>query len=157
MMKKHDEGYVLAYVTVVLALFCLIATMILTGAMKNLNAQQDDIARMKDQYEAAGMIEKVVVQLDKGANYLESYEVKLEDVVIQELIVSGEGSKLTLFARSGDVTISCDLLLEGATVTYNEGTEDVTVKDYTKNKYEYVTYQVGTVSSEEAEDGGVEQ
>ena len=24
-MKKHDEGYVLAYVTVVLLLFCLIA------------------------------------------------------------------------------------------------------------------------------------
>ena len=39
-MKKHDEGYVLAYVTVVLLLFCLIATMILTGAMKNLTIQQ---------------------------------------------------------------------------------------------------------------------
>lgn len=156
MMKKHDEGYVLAYVTVVLTLFCLIATMILTSAMKNLNAQQDDIAHMKDQYEAAGMIEKVVAQLDKGANYVKSYEVKLEDVVIQELIVSGEGSKLTLYARSGDVSISCELLLEGATVTYYEGTEDVTVEDYTKNKYEYVTYQVVTVSSEEAGDGGAE-
>ena len=59
-MKKHDEGYVLAYVTVVLLLFCLIATMILTGSMKNLTAQQDTIQRMKDRYAAEGMIQQVI-------------------------------------------------------------------------------------------------
>jgi hypothetical protein len=59
-MKKHDEGYVLAYVTVVLLLFCLIATMILTGAMKNLTIQQDTVQHMKDRYAAEGMIQQVV-------------------------------------------------------------------------------------------------
>ena len=32
-MRKHDEGYVLSYVTVVLLIFCLVATTILTGAL----------------------------------------------------------------------------------------------------------------------------
>ena len=40
-MKKHDEGYVLAYVTVVLLIFCLVATAILTGALRNLQTQQE--------------------------------------------------------------------------------------------------------------------
>lgn len=62
-MKKHDEGYVLAYVTVVLLLFCLIATMILTGSMKNLTAQQDTIQRMEDRYAAEAMIQKAVALL----------------------------------------------------------------------------------------------
>ena len=37
-----------------------IATMILTGSMKNLTAQQDTIQRMEDRYAAEGMIQQVL-------------------------------------------------------------------------------------------------
>ena len=46
-MKKHDEGYVLVYVTVVLLVFCLVAATILTGAHNNLQNQQKHVARQK--------------------------------------------------------------------------------------------------------------
>ncbi len=65
-MKKHNEGYVMVYVTVVLLLFCLIATMLLSGAMKNLQTQQDAIAQMQDRYAAEGLIEQVMATGDRS-------------------------------------------------------------------------------------------
>ena len=65
-MKKHNEGYVLIYVTVVLILFSLIGSMILTSAMKNLNAQQAAITQMQDKYAAQGMIEQVIARVSSN-------------------------------------------------------------------------------------------
>ena len=124
MMKNHDEGYVLAYVTVVLALFCLIATMILTGAMKNLNAQQDDIARMKDQYEAAGMIEKVVAQ---GIVEKEEVNKDLDGNVISALKVTrSDDMSRTVVAQYGSVVITCVIDTNGNYKSYQIGTVELT-------------------------------
>ena len=67
-MKKHNEGYVLVYVTVVLILFSLIGSMILTSAMKNLNAQQAAITQMQDKYAAQGKIEQMMAER-RSQNY----------------------------------------------------------------------------------------
>ena len=96
-MKKHDEGYVLAYVTVVLLLFCLIATMILTGSMKNLTAQQDTIQRMEDRYAAEGMIQQII------ANGFEAGDELKENVLVCE----EDGTNFHLIVRSGTVQIDC--------------------------------------------------
>lgn len=117
-MKKHDEGYVLAYVTVVLLIFCLVAALILTGAMRNLNHQQDSIQQMKDQYVAEGMIEQVLAQLDKKGDITidcSSFQQTAEDdTVIAELTASVEEGLLVLVARSGDDTVTYTLELTAA-------------------------------------------
>lgn len=121
-MKKHDEGYVLAYVTVVLLLFCLIATMILTGAMKNLTIQQDTVQHMKDRYAAEGMIQQVIAQ---WTNYQwESYEegnqlaTDMPDVIFLER--NGEYVKLS--ATSNSVVIVCEVNKDGEYQYFNIGT-----------------------------------
>lgn len=108
-MKKHDEGYVLAYVTVILLLFCLIATMILTGAMKNMNNQQDAIQRMKDRYAAEGMIQQVIAQIQNGQDPDEENIEYAEDgtTIIGLLTAEKVSGAWRLVASSGTVQITC--------------------------------------------------
>jgi Na+-transporting NADH:ubiquinone oxidoreductase subunit NqrC len=111
-MKKHDEGYVLAYVTVVLLLFCLIATMILTGAMKNLTIQQDTVQHMKDRYAAEGMIQQVIAN-----NFIISEELKEAVLVCEE-----DGANRRLVVQSGTVQIICTVDSSGNYQTFEIGT-----------------------------------
>ena len=109
-MKKHDEGYVLAYVTVVLLLFCLIASMILTSAMKNMNNQQNSIAQMKDKYVAQGMIEQFVAN---------GFKVEgLDENVTNALQISQVEKGTQVIVRCGNVQITCVIDSEGKYVSY---------------------------------------
>lgn len=114
-MKKYDEGYVLVYVTVVLLIFCLVAAVILTGSMRNLNHQQDAIRQMKDRYVAEGMIEQVLAQLDKKGNITidcgSFREVAEDGTVLSALTAYKENGQLVLVAQSGDATVSYTLEL----------------------------------------------
>ena len=110
-MKKHDEGYVLAYVTVVLLLFSLIATMILTGAMKNMTAQQDTIQRMKDRYAAEGMIQQVIAE---DITEEDKTSIDPEGNVVQSLVVITVDGKKNVTARYGSVVITCVIKADGS-------------------------------------------
>ena len=111
-MKKHDEGYVLAYVTVVLLLFCLIATMILTGSMKNLTAQQDTIQHMKDRYAAEGLIQQIIAN-----GFAVSDELKENVLVFEE-----DGTNFHLIVRNGTVQIDCIVDSDGDYHRFDVGT-----------------------------------
>ena len=63
-MRKHDEGYALVFVLVVVVVLSVIAIALMTGALKNLQAQSSSIERMEDKYVAEGMIEVVVTTLN---------------------------------------------------------------------------------------------
>lgn len=63
-MKKHDEGYTLVLVLVVLVVICLVATSVMTSALQNLKRQEASIARMQDKYEAQGKMERIVTELE---------------------------------------------------------------------------------------------
>jgi type II secretory pathway pseudopilin PulG len=135
-MKKHDEGYVLAYVTVVLLIFCLVAAVILTGAMRNLNHQQDSIQKMKDQYVAEGMIEQVLAQLDKKGETIfidcNSFKRTEEDAVITELTATIDEGLLVLVSRSGEVTVTYTLELTATSAVSFENQLTITgLKSYT--------------------------
>ena len=121
-MKKHDEGYVLAYVTVILLLFCLIATGILTGAMKNMTNQQDTIQRMKDRYAAEGMIQQVIAQISP-LKPLEPVE-NIWDTGV-DCAVSEDGNGYVLTAVSGTVQITCTVDSSGNYQTFEIGTAPV--------------------------------
>ena len=122
-MKKHDEGYVLAYVTVVLLLFCLIATMILTGAMKNLTIQQDTVQHMKDRYAAEGMIQKAIVMIKNNQNPGEMKELAEDGITVITVLSSEQvGEEWKLVSSSGTVQITCTVDSNGAYQTFEIGT-----------------------------------
>ena len=62
-MKKHDEGYVLPLVMVVLVILSAFALSVLSPAVNNLKAQQVSIARMEDRYLAKGNAEEKIGEL----------------------------------------------------------------------------------------------
>ena len=119
-MKKHDEGYVLAYVTVVLLVFCLVATTILTGALQNLQNQQNAIAKMQDQYAAEGMIEQIVAQWS-ACVFAVDEPVKIDQTDSTVICTAKDSEKITLSATSGMVTIICELDANGKYISYEVG------------------------------------
>lgn len=62
-MRKHNEGYVLPLVLVVMVIMALIAVGVMSVSLHNLQTQKADIERMQAQYAAQGEIEKTVAQL----------------------------------------------------------------------------------------------
>lgn len=63
-MKKHDEGYVLAMVMVVIAVLAIVASTMLSVGLRNVQTQQLAVERMQAKYEAEGTIEKVIAGVD---------------------------------------------------------------------------------------------
>ena len=124
-MKKHDEGYVLVYVTVVLLVFCLVAAMILTGALHNLNQQQAANQKMKDQYLAAGEIEKVMAQWDACQDgYAPGEPVGDTAAVWHEMEQDEAETEVYVFsASSGEVMITCKVYADGTYYSYEVGTK----------------------------------
>lgn len=158
-MKKHDEGYVLAFVLVVMIVLCLVALSIMSISLRNLQNQQASIQRMEDKYAAQGAIEKVVAELSELTfeanetieNTLESNLCTLaKDESGNTLITlakdeSGKSftTQCTFVATHGTSQITCGLKLSGKiesdTATVNEVT--------------YLSYEISTV---ETEGGGTE-
>ena len=62
-MKKHNEGYALPFVLVVLIVLCIIAVGIMDFSLRNLRSQQNTIQRMEAKYETAGKIEEIVAAM----------------------------------------------------------------------------------------------
>lgn len=62
-MRKNNDGYVLPFVLVVMIVLTIIATSLMTAALRNLQSQQKFTERMVDKYQAEGEIEKIVAQL----------------------------------------------------------------------------------------------
>lgn len=70
-MKKNNDGYVLPFVLVVMIVLTIIATSLMTAALRNLQSQQKFTERMETKYAAEGEIEKIVAQLSNEENFSE--------------------------------------------------------------------------------------
>lgn len=64
-MKKHNEGYTLVLVLVVMLVLTTVATAILTFSVSNLKNQQAMVERMEAKYEAMGALEVIESKLHK--------------------------------------------------------------------------------------------
>lgn len=154
MKKKHDDGYVLAYVMVVITVLCLIAVSLLSISLKNMQAQTADIKRMQDKYAAQGEIEKVVAQLEAittipKANTEDFLNEKLgtldEDINVSTSFVNGESGrdvKITIVSINETIQIDCVLIWK-ATLTETE-TEYIV----SSSIIEYDSYQISAVAGE---------
>ena len=63
MNKRNTEGYVLAYLLIVIAVMGAIAATLMTSTVQVMASQQNSIQYMKDKYEAMGEVEKLVAEL----------------------------------------------------------------------------------------------
>lgn len=126
-MRKHNEGYVLVLVLVVLIVLCLFSTAILTGAQRNLQAQMSSLAYMEDKYRAQGEIEKFVTKLEALAEAeplyadLASVLPDAEDTLKVE--IDDINKQLLVTTSSGGVCISCTLTLDCTYIDVSQSSE----------------------------------
>lgn len=148
-MKKHDEGYVLVLVMVVMLVLCAIAVGVLSIALNNFQNQQATIDRTKAQYAAEGEIEKVIAVLENGLED-ETTLTLSEETTLSFVKKSGkedtnEGT-LTIVVKTDSVIITCELSTTGITdVTDNPGNSVRTYTIYTDETtvtHKYLSYEI---------------
>lgn len=157
-MKKHDDGYVLVLVMVVLLVICIVATSMMTIAMKGLQEQKQSVAQMQDRYAAEGEIEKFVAILNHAkevAGAVSIEQVKEEDVDYVQLLVSGnvaaklegrlgeDGAIRTVNIKvvQGTAQVDCRLKLQG--------NFDSNGTIHSLTSWEYLSYQITSVANQE--------
>ena len=111
-MRKHDEGYALVLVLVVLIVLSLLSAAVLTDSLKNLQAQENAVQRMADSYKAEGEIQKLVAQMKAQGQFL---ALDTEPVAIKVLTDNNsEAPKIRLVAHIENVQVKCVLEFDGA-------------------------------------------
>ena len=137
-MRKHDEGYALALVLVVLVVLGLLVSIMLTFPLQHLQNQTQYVDRMQDQYTAAGEIEVVVGQLQtlmEGG----SGTVNLENAV-----VNCEEKTVTITASCNAVKIECKVLLTADKIKTSMSQYDVT----NLSAIQYISYEISNTGGD---------
>ena len=162
-MKKHDEGYVLAFVMVVITVLCLIAVLLMPLSLRNLEAQNDSIRRMQDKYAAQGVIETVVAKMDstdtveiRNQGNLQSSLADYWGVSEEDFVITNSTEKdgeIAEFSASVRIVSEHETATVVATLIWSA---DVTKADgnyqITPNSLKYESYQVSSVREEGPDD-----
>ena len=163
-MKKHNEGYTLVLVLVVMLVLTTVATAILTFSVSNLKNQQGMVDRMEAKYAAQGEIEKIVGQLDKSKvfnenseqNTIKAMKTWLEGIFVGQTInitkddsgvltcsvsISADGEK-----NGYRYTASCAIDISGKinAVTSGEVTTGYMISNIT---FKHTSYEIGGAAS----------
>ena len=105
MNKRNTEGYVLAYVLVVVVVMGAIASTLMTSTLNVIKAQENSIEYMKDKYAAMGEIERLVAYLDDfDPSFLDSSQCIDKEDSIDSVIES-----LTAYLTHESIEQSIDL------------------------------------------------
>lgn len=139
-MRKHNEGYSLVLVLVVLVVICLVATFILSFSLSNLKNQQASVERMQHRYAVAGEIEKIVAELEKKVDPV-SQTIELKDAEVDH-----EKMTVKYVKQSGTVRIECTLLLEAEMMEPVLGEEKYFISGWTGVKC--ISYQISTIEND---------
>lgn len=165
-MRKHNEGYALPLVLVVMVVLCLVAMTMMSVSLRNMENQRASIERMQDQYIAEGAIEAVLAEMDNtnavtittdGANRFEdalTYRLKSYCESVNKDVVTVAGNPVyeatdvhgeivftfTLVAVSGNVQVTCDMEMR-TTLAGND--TNYLLSD---TKFTYKAYTISTVA-----------
>ena len=159
-MKKHDEGYVLAFVMVVIVVLCLVAVSLMSISLNNMEAQSASVQRMQDKYAAMGTVEQVVAILNTTAGTatgkgdadeaIASILSGQSGVSVRVTSKPGAGdafsgfeADVTISAQSNDIQIVCGLSWNG-TLSKENGIYAVTTTEC-----KYTSYQISAVGTGE--------
>ena len=136
-MKKHDEGYALILVLIVLTVLGLMASFMLSFSLQNVQTQRKYIDRMQDQYAAAGQIEAVVGKLQPligsgaGSVNLADTDVSVEDMTV------------TVIAEHETIKITCTIHLSADAMTPGVAENQYNITGLTA--ITYTSYEITTV------------
>ena len=152
-MRKHNEGYTLVLVMVVVMVLYALTTVILTAAERNLEAHKHGVQYMQNKYLAQGEIEKVLGYLEA---HIGESNVQLPDMEDYEnLTCTPDVNKIRLIAiryeeKDGEqyevLRIDCTIQIT------NEDGDLATIIDgniLELGGYSFLSYKVST-------DGGAE-
>ena len=138
-MRKHNEGYALVLVLVVLIVLALLSTIILTGAQRNLDAQVTSVEYMKAKYQAQGEIEKIVGKLEAlGAGQVADVQFAGEDPAVE---IDAENKTVTVTACCDNVQIVCVFDLY-CTSVMGDGNDNYTLNGY--GGFSCASYEIST-------------
>lgn len=135
-MKKHNDGYVLPFVLMVMIVLCIMSTSLMTAALRNLKTQQKFTEQMVEKYAAEGEIEKIVAQLSREehfkdfeyssaaseeteAKWPEGDEIKsdicdkIKDLIGENLVECSE-DKITITDNEEEKYVSCILKVKSS-------------------------------------------
>lgn len=156
-MKKHNEGYALALVLVVLTVLCLVALSMMSAALANINRQQATLLRMEEKYEAQGQIEIVMGRLEKDlqvSRIMDTIPISQEMVetacngtdvhITENLTRSGDKLifTLTTVVPGSKTQIICDIRICGQTITKHQEGEEFIYYDVKIPSIEYDSYSI---------------
>ena len=78
-MKKHDEGYVMLLVVVVILVLSIVSAALMSMTVVNLKNQRNSVNRMQEKYSALGELEKKIAVFSQNGK-----EIPLSNVVVPE-------------------------------------------------------------------------
>ncbi len=168
-MKKRDEGYVLAFVLVVIVVICLVAVSMMTVSLRNLEAQTASVERMQDKYQALGLMEETIASVSWNTLLLKNGEggatLSKQDAIVAFLRenFSTEVQDGDVFVAEADadarLTAEVDLLVQPADGSHKVNVSILWTGKIADNGSEYVvsesevTYTSYEVVSAETEVG----
>lgn len=180
-MKKHDEGYVLAFVMVVVAVLSLISLAVSTMAVRNIETQQAAVDRRLAKYEVEGAVEIVIaemsnlssLQVDAGDTFEEAIQEEIEkslpatldmsivvtpdpsaDNITVEEMPTDFSYKFNLAIADESNTVSCDMELKGKVAKDSIGVHTITDSMVAYLSYEMDVTEI-TAPTTEPSVGGV--
>lgn len=163
-MKKHDEGYVLAFVLVVIVVLCLVAVSMMSISLRNVQTQTDSIVRMQDKYTAMGLIEKLNAVTNANAPKIPVNAITASDAIKNALAVqgvsvevtnkSGENNEFTSFSADVKIVSECEAARVECTYLWKgnlEKDEDASKYYIDTTTWDCTSYKITTASPTEPE------
>ena len=129
-MMKRNDGYALLYVLVAMLILAGIAVAVMTMSLQVLKNQQSSIERMQDKYEAQGLAEQVVAQLEHATDIdtvIADYTPAEGEEIPNPYCAVIEGStpvQYKLVASAGRATVTAEFTAKQITKTVDTGTKD---------------------------------
>ena len=152
-MRRHNEGYALVLVLVVLIVLSLLSTFLMSASLRNLESQQSSLTQMQDRYTAQGEIEKIVGQL-KTQSSVELQDSEDHSVCFDTVENTVEGEKkydLKIVVKSGSVQIDCVLNLGDGTITAQADGQPYLISNV--SQVQCLSYEISSISQQESGDG----
>ena len=154
-MRRHNEGYALVLVLVVLIVLSLLSTFLMSASLRNLESQQSSLTQMQDRYTAQGEIEKIVGQL-KTEDTLkienpDSVSLEIKSVSVEVEGQSKNENHLYMIVEHGCVQIDCVLNLGDGTITAQADEQPYLISNV--SQVQCLSYEISSISQQEGGDG----
>lgn len=152
-MKKHDEGYALPFVLVVLVVLCIIAVAIMDTSLRNLESQKTTIQRMQEKYAAAAKIEEICAAAESNAT---DVSFPSSEKALLFLVEGGELKVAAAGREDGEVWIIAKLIPKdnNGAITQTFGEQEkpdvLTINGSNTKTVRVTTYQVVDIETAKA-------